>query len=162
VVATISGSDTNVGSIADLLHANTHTQVWVAGGALSGPLPVFIQTSDVTTSGDFTDPTSGLPVANFPLYGFVVSGGIFYANSGLWGSGNSSPQGLLNSGPLLCSGGIVFASFQRPHRYARLIITSGNASIGAFIGMAGFIGSKKTTGSGGGFTYAPGSGTVNV
>lgn len=154
-VVVLSGA--SVGSIVDLLHANTHTQVVVMGVQLSGPTPFLIQTSDGITSGSFTDPTSGL--TGFPLYGGVVSGGIFWTNSGLRASGNQAGlHNQTNNAPLFASGGIAFTSFQRPHRYARLMTLSGDAAILT----GGFLGQKKTTGSGGGFTFAPGSGSVSV
>lgn len=153
-----SGSNLVVGQIVDFLYANTYCQVEVAGNGVaggSGAIHVWIQTSDSTASGSFTDPTSGL--AQLPLN--VQSGGAFFANSGLWSSGSSSLTSVVDNAPLFCSGGFQFTEFQRPHRYARLILNSG-----FFPGpiTAGFISNKKTTGSGGGFTFAPGSGTVNV
>lgn len=153
----ISGDSTVIGAVCDMLFANTYTNVWVTGLG-SGPLPILIQTSDTTASGDFTDPTSG--VAQMPVN--IVSGGIFWANSGLYGSGASSPAAPIDSAPVFCSGGIQFGAFQRPGRYARLICTSGNASLTSVPFNAGFAGQKKTTGSGAGFSYQPGSGTVNV
>jgi hypothetical protein len=155
-ISTISGQNTIVGNIVDMLHANTYTGVWVAGLG-SGPIQIQIQTSDDTVSGNYTDPTSGL--AAFPVN--VVSGGIFWANSGLYGSGNYSPAAPVSGACLLASGGITFCSFQRPQRYARLLAISGNVNIGLTF-TAGFIGQKKTVFSGGGFSYSPTSGSVNV
>lgn len=152
-----SGQAIAVGGICDLLGANTFTNVWVAGWG-SGPIPIKIQTADDTNSGSFTDPTSGL--AAFPVN--VLSGGILWANSGLAVSGYSSPASPISGAPLFCSGGIALGAFQRPHRYARLIYDSGNATIAGVPVVAGFIGQKKVVGSGGGFTYSPGSGAVNV
>jgi hypothetical protein len=151
-----SGSDFAVGQIVDLLGANTMCQLYVAGALFgSGAIEVRVQTSDSVTSGTFTDPTSGLAALPTTL----VSGGVFFANSGLWASGYSSLSAPVNNAPLFCSGGIQFAAFQRPHRYARLVYNSG-----VYLNpiTAGFISNKKTTGSGAGFTYAPGSGSVNV
>ena len=139
--------------------------------------------SAIATSGSFTDPTSGL--AQLPTW--VSSGGILWVNSGLW----SLPQGGGASGTMSVNtfgfgtnpvfgaqtpaggsfpvsgnftvfgsgGGMAIGGFQRPNRYARLIILSGSFS--AFV-AAGFIANLKSTGSGGGFTYSPGSGVVNV
>ena len=154
-----SGSDLTVGRIVDLLQGNTYCNVFCAGGVAggSGPIQLQLQTADVLTSGSFTDPTSGLVLGQFPVG--VVSGGNVWINSGLWGSGNYSLSAPVNSAPLFCSGGIGFAAFQRPGRYARLINVSG-VYPGAI--TAGFVTQKKTTGSGGGFDYSPGSGTVNV
>jgi len=150
-----SGSNLLVGEIVDLLHADTFTQVYVGGNFGSGPIGVRIQTSDGTASGTFTDPTSGLD--QFPTV--IASGGIFWANSGLWQSGNYSLSAPVNNAPLFCSGGIQFAAFQRPHRYARLVYISGDFPQPI---QAGFVANKRTTGSGGGFTLSPTSGTVNV
>jgi hypothetical protein len=155
-VAVGSGANLVIGEIVDFLSANTYDNVFVAGGlAGSGVVEVRVQTSDATTSGSFTDPTSGL--AALPTS--FVSGGVFFANSGLWASGNESLTAPVNNAPLFCSGGIQFAAFQRPARYARLVLNSG-----FYPGpiTAGFISNKKTTGSGGGFTYAPLTGSVNV
>ena len=158
----LSGDSTVVGGIVDLLNGNTFCNVVVQGYG-SGPLPLFIQTADATTSGSFTDPTSGLPADVFTQFGNrIASGGIFWANSGLPGSGNFSPAAPVGSAPAFCSGGVAFAAFQRPHRYARLVCTSGNASLTSVPFFAGFVTQKKTTGSGGGFSYQPGSGSINV
>lgn len=151
-----SGSDLAIGNIVDLLQADTYTNIFVAGGiGGSGAIEVRVQTSDATTSGSFTDPTSGL--AAFPVN--LVSGGILFANSGLWVSGNYSVTAPVNNAPMFCSGGIFFGAVQRPHRYARLVYNSGPFP-GAIV--AGFIANKRTTGSGGGFSFSPGSGSVSV
>lgn len=144
-----------IGAIADLLNANTFCNVFVAGGATSGPLGIQVQCSDTTTSGSFTDPTSGL--AQLPTS--FSSGGILWVNSGLWASGNLPPSPGVDNAPIYCSGAIMFGAFQRPQRYARLIALSGTFTANV---MAGFISNLKTTGSGAGFTFSPGSGVVNV
>ncbi len=158
-LTSVSGAGAAVGEIVDLLHANTYTNVWAVGqlGA-SGSTSYQIQTSDSTVSGTFTDPTSGL--ARYPQ--FLVSGGIFVVNSGLWVSGNQSLSAPVNNAPMFCSGGIQFAALLRPDgagRYARIFMLSG-----AFPNpvAAGFIAHKKTTGSGGGFSFSPQTGSVNV
>ena len=142
-----------VGQSVDLLHANTFCNVYVAGCAvnISGALIIGIQTSDTDVSGNFTDPTSGL--AQLPTV--VQSGGNIWINSG----SNGGIYGSGTSGQFVQSGFCAFAGFQRVGRFARLLFNSG-----FFIGplQAGFISQLKTTGSGGGFTYAPTSGTVNV
>ena len=152
-----SGASFTVGEIVDLLHANTFCNLFVAGGVGggSGLIEARVQTSDALTSGSFTDPTSGL--AQLPTS--FISGGVFIANSGLWASGNTSLTAPVNNAPLFCSGGIQFAAFQRPQRYARVITNSG-VYPGAI--TAGFVSQKKTTGSGGGFSYSPSSGVVSV
>lgn len=146
-------SGAGVGQIVDLLNANAHCNVFVAGVANSGSVPFLLQTSDTTNSGDFTDPTSGLPANVFTSFGNkIASGGIFHANSGLYASGNSSPcQAAVTGVPLFQSGNIDFAAFQRPHRYARLNTLSGNAALLT----AGFVSQKKTTGSGAGYSQSP-------
>lgn len=159
----LSGQAVQVGRIVDLLGAHINTNLFVAGTVQSGPLQLYVQTSDSTTSGSFTDPTSGLPTGAFPVQGRIVSGGIFYANSGLYASGYSSPDfNLGTGGGPLTSGGFALASFQRPHRYARVVLQSGNAVGAASIIAAGFIGQKVQGVSGGGYTLSPGSGTINV
>lgn len=150
-----SGASFTVGEIVDLLGANTYCNVFCTAGAGSGAIELRIQTSDTTASGNFTDPTSGL--AQLPVN--VVSGGVIFFNSGLWVSGFSSPTSCVNNAPLFCSGGISFGAFQRPARYARLINNSG-VFPNWFLG--GFISNKKVTGSGGGSTLLPSSGTISV
>lgn len=158
-VAVGSGSNLVIGNIVDLLHADTYCNLFVAAGAGSGAIEVRVQTSDSTASGTFVDPTIGLVSGSFPSE--ILSGGIYFANSGIaWGSGNQSLTTPVGSGaPLFCSGSVQFASFIRTGRYARLFYNSG--PFPNYI-VAGFISQKKTTGSGGGFSFSPGSGTVNV
>ncbi len=150
-----SGSNLIVGQIVDLMHANTYCNVFCAAGIGSGEIVLRVQTSDATTSGTFTDPTSGLDVDDLPVN--VSSGGQLFMNSGLWSSGNWSLTSVVDSAPLFCSGGIQFGAFQRPHRYARLILVSG-----PFLNAitAGFVSQKRTTGSGAGFAWSPQSGTT--
>lgn len=154
-----SGGGSAVGEIVDLLHANSYTNIFAAGNAgASGSTSYQIQTSDSTASGTFTDPTSGL--ARIPQ--FLCSGGVFVANSGLWVSGNQSLSAPVNNAPLFCSGGVQFAAFLRPDlagRYARIVVLSGAYTAAV---TAGFISQKKTTGSGGGFSFSPQTGVVNV
>lgn len=150
-------SGTVVGQIVDLQNADTFCNIFCAGGPASGVIEVRVQTSDGTTSGSFTDPTSGLPRTALPS--FIASGGVMFVNSGLHSSGNSSLSSPVDNAPLFCSGGTQYGAFQRPHRYARLLVMSGAFPESV---QAGFISNKRTVGSGGGFTYSPGSGTVNV
>lgn len=153
-----SGVNQVVGQLTDFNNEDTYCGVWVAGGVAggSGPIQIQIQDSPDTTSGNFTDPTSGL--AAFPVN--VVSGGNFWANSGLWASGgNGDNLPPVDQAPAFCSGGIWFGSFQRKNRFCRLINVSG-AYPGAI--TAGFLSNKRTTGSGGGFSLLPGSGPVSV
>ena len=129
-------------------------------------------------SGSFTDPTSGL--GQLPTV--LQSGGQWFVNSGLFtdpGSLGASgqpvanyPQGTLPFGPtpiqiaqggevfigsgtypIFASGGIAFAAFQRNFQYARINLVSG-ATIPQYL-QAGFVAQQMTTGSGGGFTFAP-------
>lgn len=123
-----------IGQYVDMINANTFTNLFVAVGPnLSGAFRVGVQTSDLTTSGSFTDPTSGL--AALPTA--FQSGGLFWVGSG----GN------------VASGVWQAAGFQNPNRYARAVVLSGSAANAPV--TAGFINHKKTTGSGGGFTMAP-------
>jgi hypothetical protein len=143
-----------VGLSVDLLHADTFCNIWVAGQPVlgSGNLVIGVQNSDTDTSGNYTDPTSGLP--QLPTY--FASGGNLWINSG-------STGGILNSGAVsgfsFNSGFIQFAAFQRTGRYARLLFNSG-FYIGSL--QAGFVSQYKTTGSGGGFSLSPTSGSVSV
>ena len=130
-----------IGSIVDLVNCNAYCNVNVMGrGFGSGPLVVGIQTSPGTPSGDFTDPTSGLPVLPRGINsgGFLIlgSGPATDATLGIFGSGVS--------GQYLLSGFNAIAAFQRPHRYGRLFI----GSVFFYgLGHAGFITNFKTTGS---------------
>lgn len=160
IAASGVGTGVVVGKVVDLLHANTFTQVWAAGNDFSsGEVRILVQTSDATTSGSFTDPTSGLPPAAFPPG--IHSGGVFILNSGLWQSGGVYGPAL-SGVSRFASGGIEFGAFLRPHRYARLVLLSGTGNGIAFQSgatlTAGFLGQLKTTGSGGGFTQSPSSG----
>lgn len=146
-----------IGQIVDLLNANTFCNIFVAGGPSSGLFQVNVQTSDGTTSGSFTDPTSGL--AQMPTA--FQSGGRLWVNSGLWPATDLFNLGAHISGaPMFASGGVLFAAFQRPHRYARVNVVSGGTFIQPV--TAGFVSQAKVTSSGGGFSYSPSSGVVNV
>lgn len=132
-----------VGQIVDFIEANVFTNLFVAAGeSLSGPFKVRVQTSATTTSGSFTDPTSGLPSDAFPTA--FQSGGIFWAASG----GN------------VASGVFQAAGFLSPHRYGRAIVMSGDLHDGPV--AVGFIKQKRTTGSGAGSTQSPSSGAIAV
>lgn len=146
-----------IGDIADLHNANTFCNLLLAGNAVftSGELRVGVQTSDGTTSGSFTDPTSGLAAASLPTS--FVSGGILYLNSG---GANGGLFGALVSGQSIQSGFCVAAGFQRIGRYARAVMFGSGAYAGNL--TAAFVTQSKITGSGGGFAYSPSSGTVNV
>ena len=117
-----------------------------------------MQTAAATTSGSFTDPTSGLPVFPTPF----VSGGLLVIGSGAWAAagdvGGIFGSGV--SGQNVLSGFFAAAAFQRPHRYARVNTLAG--FMDWCTPQAGFIGQRPTVGSGQGFSYSPGSGTINV
>lgn len=146
-----------VGDVVDLLPANAYCNLWVAGRSFgSGPLLIGVQTSDSTTSGTFTDPTSGL--ASLP--GAFSSGGWLILGSGPATSTLLGTLGSGVSGQYLESGFMVAQAFQRTGRYARVVVGSGFYD-GPL--QAGFISALKTTGSGGGFSWSPSSGGgVNV
>ncbi len=156
-VALTPASGTIVGNIVDMLHSDTYCNLHVQAGGASGILRVAVQTSDSTTSGNFADPTSGMVPGQFP--GAFQSGGILICNSGLWASGALPVGPEVDNAPLFCSGGMQAQGFVRNGRYVRAIVLSG--SFPAPVAVA-FLSQMKTTGSGGGFTYSPGSGTVNV
>lgn len=137
-------------------------------------------------SGNFTDPTSGL--AQLPTW--FSSGGILIVNSGFYpipgGGGGSGtqvagyPMGTFpfgttpvqnaQGGPAVASGniqefasgGVAFAAFQRPNRFARINLLSGGTSASGLPVFAGFVSQLRTTGSGGGYSAQPLSGNVNV
>ena len=145
------------GDIIDLRDANTFTNVYVQGRQMlvgSGAAIIMVQTSADTTSGNFTDPTSGLPASALPTScpGFQ-SGGLMHIGSG---GGVLSAQ---VSGQNVNSGFMAFGGFLSPHRYMRLLFGTGT-----YVGpvAAGFMKQAKTTGSGGGFSFSPSSGSVNV
>lgn len=142
-------SGVSIGLSVDLLNANSFCNLVVAGRpSISGDITLQVQCSDFDTSGSFVDPTSGL--AQMPTV--FTSGGIVSIQSG-------GVFGAFVSGQSPFSGFIAGAGFQRPFRYARVNVLSGN-----YVGplVAGFISQLKTVGSGGGFSFLPGSGTVNV
>ncbi len=160
-----------IGVRVDLMQADTFCNLMVAGQNYngSGGVQLQVQTSDSDTSGNYTDPTSGLP--QFPTW--FASGGILWLNSGglLGGTLQGAVQnagtasGTPNSGYFIASGYNVFAGFQRVGRYARINLISGSLTSGyAYNGplVASFVTQLRTTGSGGGFSYAPSSGSVNV
>ena len=137
-----------IGIPVDMLYSDTYTNIVVPGGvSLSGAFRIAVQTSDALTSGSFTDPTSGLPAGAMPTS--FLSGGLYTANSG-----------AALSGTPCCSGVVGAAAVQRPHRYARALILSGSANNAP--AYVSFMGQFRTTGSGAGFTFSPGSGTVQV
>lgn len=145
-VGSTPASGVIIGNIVDTINANTLTNVVVTGGvSLSGTFRVQVQSSPTTASGDFTDPTSGLAVMPTNL----LSGGILLCNSG---------QSLASGGGY--SGCIEFGAFLTPDRYVRAIVMSGD-SYNAPV-FVGFVKQLKQTGSGGGYSYAPQTGTVNV
>ena len=152
-------SGVTVGGIVDLKDADTFCNIYVGGitTLASGILIIGVQTSDGTTSGSFTDPLSGLAALDRPQR--WASGGNLILGSGVTAAPSTGLWGSAISGYNMQSGFMAFAAFQRNFRYARLLFNSG-----FYIGTlhAGFISNLRTTGSGGGFTLAPGSGTVSV
>lgn len=156
-----------VGMSVDMIDANTFTNLFIGGVSVvpaSGPLIVGVQTSDTDISGNFTDPTSGQSpgLANWPFPTAFQSGGMIVFNSG----GTGGTFHTFRSGHAIASGFMEAAGFLRPHRYARAIFISGTAGAGGneYVGQlqVGFIAELRTTGSGGGFDYKPGSGGAVV
>lgn len=144
-----------VGDTVDSRDANVFTNVVVMGRSVtSGPLRVGVQTSPDGLSGTFTDPTSGLAAlpTRFASGGWLIIGQSGTA-PGHWNPG----EGV--SGQYLKSGFCVAAGFQSPHRYMRAILGSGFYD-GPL--QVAFVKQQRTTGSGGGFTFSPGSGSINV
>lgn len=130
-----------VGVGVNMNNADTFCNLLVEiGPTLSGQAKIQIQCSDSDVSGNYTDPTSGL--AQLPTR--FLSGGIF----------------VINSGGALSSGGSAAGGFQRTGTFARAILMSGDPN--SAVVSAQFISQLRTTGSGGGFTYSPGSGSISV
>lgn len=152
LVAPCSGAV--IGQGVDMLNADTYTNLFVMGFSASGQLRVQIQTSDTDVSGSYTDPTSGLAA----LPGRFQSGGLLWINSG--GAGGGVFDTWVSGQQALASGFGGAQGFQRPHRYARANLLSGDFGAGPIV--VGFIGNLRTTHSGTGFTFSPGSGTVSV
>ncbi len=144
-----------VGQGINMINSDSYLNVFAQGLAASGQLRLQVQTADADVSGQYTDPTSGLP--NLP--GAWQSGGILWINSG--GAGGGVLGGFV-SGQAIASGWAASQALLRPGTYARLVaLLEGTVQYGGSL-TAGFISQFKTTGSGGGFSYQPGSGTVNV
>ncbi len=142
-----------IGASVDMLNSDTYCQLVVMGSMSSGQLRVQVQNSDSDVSGTYTDPTSGL--AQLP--GTFQSGGILWINSGGLLGGTIGTTGFV-SGQSVNSGFLVAQPFQRTARFARANLLSGDFGCAS----VGFISNLKTTGSGGGFSFSPGSGVVNV
>jgi hypothetical protein len=171
-----SGGLNQVGLSVDMNNADTFCNVLIVGTANtgSGQLRVAVQTADADVSGQYTDPTSGL--VQMPT--IFESGGIVRLNSGgllggtyqgtvSQGPGTTAPAGMVfansgspQSGYAIQSGFVVFAGFQRPGRFVRATLVSGDFYDGPL--AVGFVSQLRSTGSGGGATYSPGSGSVNV
>jgi hypothetical protein len=173
-----SGNLNQVGLSVDMNNANTFCNVLICGTAntTSGQLRVAVQCADADVSGQYTDPTSGL--AQMPT--IFESGGIVRLNSG--GLLGGTYQGTISQGPganpgtaqgvvfsasgapqsgyAIQSGFCVFAGFQRPQRFVRATIVSGDFYDGPL--FIGFVSQLRSTGSGGGFSFFPSSGAVNV
>ncbi|MCC6425107.1 MAG: hypothetical protein IT447_16660 [Phycisphaerales bacterium] len=147
-VGSTPASGVIIGQPVDLLFANTFCNLLVVGGvSQSGSFQVAVQTSDSTASGSFTDPTSGMPSAAFPTS--FLSGGISIVNSGASVSGSPFNSGINWA-----------AGFQRPGRYARAVILSGNLTNAPV--WVGFVSQMKVTGSGAGFTWSPANSGTNT
>jgi hypothetical protein len=136
-----------------MLNSDTFCNLQVTGNTQSGQLRIQIQTSDTDVSGLYTDPTSGL--AQLPTV--FASGGILWLNSGGTGGGT---LGAFISGHSMYSGFCESAAFQRPQRFVRAIMMSGDWFGGPL--QANFLSQYKTTGSGGGYSPSPTSGLVSV
>lgn len=151
LVAPCSGAV--VGQGISMTNADTYCNLFVAGVMSSGQLRVAVQCANADTSGSYTDPTSGL--ADLP--GAFSSGGVLWLNSGGAGGGALQP---FYSGNAVASGFAVAQGFQRTGAFVRAMLLSGDFGCGPL--TVGFISNLRTTGSGGGFTFSPGSGVVSV
>jgi hypothetical protein len=144
-----------IGTGIDMLHSDSYCNVVIGGVSASGQVRIQVQTSDTDVSGNYTDPTSGL--AQLP--GVFASGGLIWINSGGTGGGAFGP---FVSGNAIASGFQVATAFQRLGRYVRANMLNETSVQYAGALQVVFLSQLKTTGSGGGFTLAPTSGTVNV
>lgn len=134
-----------IGRPVDLLQANTLCNVRLTYGTFqSGFVGYQVQESDTTTSGSF------VPVQSVSGTWNWLSGSRIVINS----------SGIGQSGTGVVSGDTVFAAFERRFRYVRVIQESGG--LADTFGGAGVVSQLKVTGSGGGFSFSPGSGVVNV
>ena len=139
-VGSTPASGVIVGMNGNLALSNEFTAVMASfGPSTSGQFQVQIQTSSGTTSGSFTDPTSGLQ--RMPTN--LLSGGILVVNSG---NGQAS-------------GGMLIGNFLRPadHDNVRAIVMSGDQFNGPV--NVQFGGWLKRTGSGFGTSQSPTAGT---
>ncbi len=153
--STCPASGAIIGQSVNLIQGQGFTNLFAAGVTLSGQLRLQVQVSDSDVSGTYTDPTSGLP--QFPTS--FSSGGILWINSGGTGQGVLGAQ---TSGQSVLSGFLVAAGFIRNGTFGRVnVLLEGTAQFAGPL-TAGFIEQTKTTGSGAGFSFSPGSGTVNV
>lgn len=163
-VTVFPASGAEIGNVLDMIEADTFTNLLLVGKPAinSGQLRVAVQTSDdgrdiSLSSGSFTDPTSGMDLTNRPFPTAFESGGILRLNSGGLGTGLF---GAGTSGQYIRSGFIVAGAFQRPHRYVRANLISGDFYFGTF--FSAFVGQKHITGSGGGYWTTSGITPVNV
>lgn len=153
-VSSLSG--VQIGDSIDLNDVNHFTNVYVEGRSFgSGPLLIGVQDSPDSTSGNFTDPTSGL--AQFPTW--FRSGGWLIIGSGPATATNLGIAGSGLSGQIIQSGFMTFGAFQRKGRWARLVLGSGFYD-GTL--RAGFIAQRRVIGSGTGYSVSPSSGILNV
>ena len=139
-----------------MVNADSYCNMVVQGTLSSGdgPLRIAVQTSDTDVSGSYTDPTSGM--ANLPTV--FQSGGVMWINSGTDGG----VFGPVVSGQNSYSGFVAAGAFIRNGVFARAVILSGGAVGTVFHGTVAFISQLRETGSGGGFTFSPLGGSVNV
>lgn len=148
-----AGSGIVVGTPIDMLHSDTLSNVVVTvGNMTSGRIDFLIQESDTTTSGNFAAITVNSGQS------FWLSGGRSSINSsGLV----AAAGGGLGSGVGRVSGNMFIGWYQRTKRYARAIMESGDPQTDC-PAVIGFVSQLLQTGSGGGFTTQPSSGTVSV
>lgn len=157
-----------IGASINMGNADTACNLMLAGNEVfgSGQLRVAVQCADADVSGQYTDPTSGL--AQLPSW--FSSGGILILNSGALLNGTlqgalstqGTNSGQPQSGYQIQSGFVVAGMFQRPApgQFVRAVVLSGDFYAGPL--TATFVSQYRTTGSGGGFSFLPGSGVVNV
>lgn len=146
-----------IGNSVDLLNGHNYCNVLVQGYGtqLSGQIQIQIQQSDSDTSGNYTDPTKGMLSGD--LTNQFASGCIMTINP----NNSGGVFGAFQSGQSFLSGFTAFGAFMRGARYVRANIVSGNTGGCAALSVS-FVEQQHVVGSGAGYTYAPGSGSVNV
>lgn len=142
-----SGGAPTSGSFTDPTSGLAQLPTWFSSGGI-----LWVNSGLYTVPGgaSATPPASGTTLVNgYPA--FTLPYGptpIQNAQGGIAGEGN-----LSGAFPVMASGGIAFANFQRNYQYARLVLLSGATQYPGI--TAGFMAQLDTTGSGTGYSWQP-------